>query len=386
MEGVLEKVAKIMDTLPPKGTKVLVGMSGGVDSSMTAWLLKERGCEVIGVTMSLWDNSFNLPKTEFKACFGPGEEEEIESARSFAEKIRIPFHVVNLSKEYKSYVLDYFREEYLRGRTPNPCARCNLTIKFGFLLEYSKKLGISFDNFATGHYARTILNPATKRYELLRGIDKDKDQSYFLVMLTQSHLSKVVFPLGYITKRETKVMAEHLGFSELLAQKESQDFVEGNKYEVLFSPEEVKEGEIVDETGRVLGKHRGIIHYTIGQRRGLGIGGAGEPYYVIKLDPANNRVIVGKKPFLLKSTMVVHNCNWISYKNEEVPFPLENVGCKIRIKHEIAKCKIEKLDVSGTTVKVAFEEPQSAITPGQIAGFYSGDVVLGGGIIEKVLD
>lgn len=385
MGGILEKISQIMDTLPPKGTRVLVGMSGGIDSSITAWLLKERGCEVTGVTMSLWDNSISIPKAEFKACFGPGEEEEIEFARSFAEKIHIPFYVVKLAEEYKRYVLDYFRKEYLQGRTPNPCARCNLTIKFGFLLEHSRKLGIYFDKFATGHYARVVFNPDKNKYELWRGVDREKDQSYFLVMLTQSQISKVVFPLGHLTKQDTRMLAQHLGFSELLTQKESQDFIEGNNYELLFSAEELREGDIVDESGKVLGKHKGIIYYTIGQRRGLGIGGAGEPYYVIGLDPINNRVIVGKKPDLLKSIMTVHSCNWTSFETSEIPPLLENVGCKIRIKHEIAKCKIEKIDAEGSRVKVTFEEPQSAITPGQIAGFYSGDVVLGGGIIERTL-
>ncbi len=386
MLNISEKIAELFKYLPPKGTRVLIGMSGGIDSSISAWLLKEKGCEVIGVTMSLWDDSLNLPQTSFKACFGPGEKEEIETARNFANKIGIPFYEISLAEEYKKYVLEYFRKEYLSGRTPNPCARCNQKIKFGFLLDQATKIGISFDIFATGHYARVILNPETKRYQLWQGIDKEKDQSYFLVFLNQEQLSKVVFPLGFITKKETRTLAEHLGFSELLTQAESQDFIEGNNYEVLFNQNEVKEGEIVDEDGNILGKHRGIIHYTIGQRRGLGIGGAGEPYYVVRIEPKTNRIVVGRKPELMKRTMTVVDCNWISLSENEVPPILDNVGCKIRIKHEIAKCKIEKLTSDAKQVKVTFDEPQSAITPGQVAGFYDGEKVIGGGIIERVLE
>lgn len=381
-----EKIAKLFGYFPSKGSKVLVGMSGGIDSSISAWLLKQRGCEVIGVTMLLWDNSFNLPETGFKACFGPGERGEVELAKNFAKKIGISFYEIPLSEEYKRHVLDYFRKEYLSGRTPNPCVRCNQVIKFGFLLERAAKIGISYDFFATGHYARVVYDSETKRYQLWRGIDREKDQSYFLVMLNQEQLRKVVFPLGYISKNETRMIAERLGFSELLAQAESQDFIEGNNYEVLFSQDEIKEGEIVDEDGEVLGRHRGIIHYTIGQRRGLGIGGAGEPYYVVRIEPETNRVVVGRRPELMKRSMTVVNCNWIFLAGNEVPSLMEGVGCKIRIKHEIANCKIEKLTSDGEKVKVTFNEAQSAITPGQIAGFYSGEMVLGGGIIDEVLE
>jgi len=372
----------IFDLLPPPKTKVAVGMSGGVDSSMAVGLLKERGCEVIGLTMSLWDNQFPLQDTGVKGCFGPGEEQEIEMAHSVAKRFNIPFYVIRLAEEYNHEVLEYFRHEYLSGRTPNPCVRCNRTIKFGFLIERAQKTGIPFDYFATGHYARIRFDPVLNRYLLLRGIDTEKDQSYFLAMLQQEQLQKTVFPLGNLTKSQVRNLSRYIGFPELAEQNESQDFLENNKYDVLFQKEEIKEGDIVDERGNVLGKHQGIIHYTIGQRKGLGIGGAGEPYYVIGLDPVKNRVIVGRKMALLKQSMKVISCNWVSIPG--APNSSMKILCKIRLRHEPTPAKLEKFDDSGNIVRVIFDEPQSAITPGQIAVFYDGDIVLGAGTIDSV--
>lgn len=372
----------IFDLLPPPGTRVAVGMSGGVDSSMAVWLLKQRGCEVVGLTMSLWDNRFPLQETGVKGCFGPGEEEEIRTAQSVAQRLDIPFHVIRLAEEYNEAVLEYFRQEYLAGRTPNPCVRCNRTIKFGFLIERAEKAGIPFDYFATGHYARVRFDPIQNRYLLLRGIDSEKDQSYFLAMLKQEQLKKIVFPLGNLNKSQIRELARNVGFPELAEQSESQDFLENNKYDVLFRKEEIKEGEIIDESGKVLGKHHGIIHYTIGQRKGLGIGGAGEPYYVIGLDAVNNRVIVGRKPSLLKQSMIVKDCNWVSIPS--APDTLLPILCKIRLRHEPAKARLEKTEGTGNIVRVTFDDPQSAITPGQTAVFYDDDVVLGAGTIDSI--
>ncbi len=373
---------KILDLLPPAGTRVAVGMSGGIDSSMAVYLLKQRGCDVIGLTMSLWDNRFPLEDTGIKACFGPGEGKEIQLAQSIAQKLDIPFYVIRLADEYHNAILEYFRKEYLSGRTPNPCVRCNRIIKFGFLIERAEKSGIPFDYFATGHYARIQFDSTRNRYLLLRGVDPEKDQSYFLAMLQQEQLRRIVFPLGNLTKSQVRTIACEAGFPELAEQSESQDFLENNQYDVLFKKEEVKEGDIVDEQGKVLGKHLGIIHYTIGQRKGLGIGGAGEPYYVIGLDPINNRVIVGRKPALLKNKMKVIDCNWVS-----IPKPPDsplNVQCKIRLRHQPAEAQLEKVDKSGNTIQITFYEPQSAITPGQIAVFYDGDIVIGAGTIDSV--
>lgn len=377
----MEFEKQVLDLLPPPGTKVAVGMSGGVDSSMAVWLLKQRGCEVIGLTMSLWNNQFPLQDTGVKGCFGPGEEQEIEMAKSVAKRLEIPFHVIPLADEYNEAVLEYFRQEYLAGRTPNPCVRCNRTIKFGFLIERAEKAGIPFDYFATGHYARVHFDPMQNRYLLLRGIDLEKDQSYFLAMLQQEQLKKIVFPLGNLTKSQIRHLARSAGFPQLAEQSESQDFLESNKYDVLFREEEVKGGDIVDENGHILGKHHGIIHYTIGQRKGLGIGGAGEPYYVIGLDPINNRVIVGRKPALLKQAMKVIDCNWVSIP--DAPDMPMKIHCKIRLRHEPASAQLEKADEHGKMVRVTFDEPQSAITPGQTAVFYDNDIVLGAGTIDS---
>lgn len=377
-------IRNIIEQLPSSGTRVAVGMSGGVDSSMAVWLLKERGCEVIGLTMSLWDNRFPLEDIGVKGCFGPGEKQEIEMARSVAQRLNIPFHVLRLADEYNEAVLEYFRREYLNGRTPNPCVRCNRTIKFGFLIEHAEKVGISFDYFATGHYARVRLDPVSNRYLLLKGIDPEKDQSYFLALLRQEQLKRVVFPLGNLTKRQIRVLAREVGFPELAEQSESQDFLESNRYDVLFRKEESKEGDIVDEQGNVLGKHAGIIHYTIGQRKGLGIGGAGEPYYVVGIDAKNNRVIVGRRSSLFKRVMIVRECNWVSIP--KAPSNPMRIQCKIRLRHEPAYAQLESMDTSGDMVRVIFDEPQSAITPGQIAVFYDGEVVVGGGTIDATED
>ncbi len=374
----------LLDTLPPAGTHIAVGMSGGIDSSMAAWLLKQRGCQVIGLTMSIWDRRFPMEDTGIKGCFGPGEEQEIEMAQSIAQRLEIPFHVIPLADEYHKAVVEYFRKEYLSGRTPNPCVRCNRMIKFGFLIERAEKIGIPFDYFATGHYARVQFDPIRARYLLSRGIDLEKDQSYFLSMLRQEQLKKIVFPLGNLTKSQIRILAHEIGFPELVEREESQDFLEGSKYDILFGKEELKEGNIVDEQGNILGKHHGIIHYTIGQRKGLGIGGAGEPYYVIGLDPIHNRVIVGHKPCLLKSSMKVIECNWVSIP--EAPETPMKISCKIRLRHEPASAQIEEANASGDTIHITFDEPQSAITPGQTAVFYDGDWVLGAGIIDSVED
>lgn len=372
----------VLNTLPPAGTHIAVGMSGGIDSSVAAWLLKQRGCQVVGLTMSTWDGRFPPEETGIEGCFGPNEEHKIEMAQSVAERLGIPFHVIPLAEEYHNTVLEYFRKEYLWGRTPNPCVRCNRMVKFGFLIERAEEIGVSFEYFATGHYARVQFDHTRSRFILSRGVDREKDQSYFLSMLRQEQLRKIVFPLGILTKSQVRILAKEAGFPELVEQNESQDFLEGSKYDILFNDNELKDGNIVDEQGNILGKHHGIIHYTIGQRKGLGIGGAEEPYYVIGLDPIQNCVIVGHKPCLLKSSMKVVECNWVSIpKAPETP---TKVYCKIRLRHEPALALIEKVNQSGDKVHITFDEPQSAITPGQTAAFYDGDLVLGAGIIDSV--
>ncbi|MCD6407449.1 tRNA 2-thiouridine(34) synthase MnmA, partial [bacterium] len=253
--------------------KVLVGLSGGVDSSVAALLLKEKGYEVEGVFMKIWDGEET--GCGKPACYGP-EEKDMEDVKKVAEILKIPLHIIDLRKEYKEIVLDYFKKEYLEGKTPNPCIICNRFLKFEILLEKSYSSGIEFEFFATGHYAIVEYDKNRKRYILKKGVDRNKDQSYFLYLLTQKQLSRVIFPLGKHTKEEVREIARKYNFP-VSEKEESQDFISGDRF-FLFE-NGTKEGEIVDKDGNVLGKHKGIIYYTIGQRRGLGIA-KGKPLYV----------------------------------------------------------------------------------------------------------
>ncbi|MFC1482984.1 tRNA 2-thiouridine(34) synthase MnmA [Candidatus Margulisiibacteriota bacterium] len=353
--------------------KVLVGLSGGVDSAISAYLLQKEGYDVTGVIMAIWDGDKRITEDSYHSCYGPGEEKDIEDARIVSEKLDIPFHVVDLKDEYKRSVLDYFEKEYLAGRTPNPCIKCNNYMKFGALLNGAKKLGIDFDYFATGHYARVLFNNTTRRYELLRGKDLLKDQSYFIYTLRQDQLKQTILPLGTYLKKDVRVLAEKLGF-ENADRDESQNFIAGD-YAVLLKGTE-KKGDIVDDTGRVLGIHDGIQFFTVGQRRGLGISSR-EPLYVTKIDAQNNAVVVGTKPKLLGEQLMAENCNWISIETLEKSIELT---AKIRYQSKDAACEVRPLDKGN--VEVQFVEPQNAITPGQSVVFYDGEIVIGGGIIS----
>jgi len=258
-----------------KRQRVAVGLSGGVDSAVAAWRLKRAGWEVIGLTMSIWDGAVPIPDLGISGCFGPGEARDLEAAREVAARVGIEHQVVALAEEYRRTVLDYFREEYLAGRTPNPCVRCNQRMKFGFLLEQARAQGVAFDKFATGHYARTNYDDTRGRWQLLRGRDAGKDQSYFLARLAQDQLAGLIFPLGDLQKDEVKAIARELGWADLAERAESQDFIECEDYSVLFRNGDARPGDFTTKDGRVLGRHRGIIHYTIGQRKGLELGGGG---------------------------------------------------------------------------------------------------------------
>jgi tRNA-specific 2-thiouridylase len=271
-----------------KKIKVAVGLSGGVDSSVAAALLRKQDYDVYGITMEIYDGSAHFDGSAKHACYGPGEKEDIESAAAICEKLKIPFQIIDLRQEYKNHVIDYFRNEYLEGKTPNPCVVCNQKLKFGFLLEKARQAGCNFDYFATGHYARIV--KSGNRFLLKRATDRLKDQTYFLYGLTPQQLARSLFPVGDHTKQQVREMARSLGL-ETADREESQDFIDGGDYSILFSQDEIKAGEIVDEKGQVLGEHRGIIHYTIGQRRGLGIA-SHQPLYVSRIDAANNRIIV----------------------------------------------------------------------------------------------
>lgn len=360
-----------------KGT-VLIGLSGGVDSSIAAWLLKEEGWDVVGATMSIYDGSIPIPESERSGCFGPREALNIEAARKAAERIGIPHLRLNLAEAYRKNVIDYFRSEYLSGRTPNPCIHCNRTMKFGLLREEARRQGVSFDRFATGHYARVSFNPASQRYEIARGIDSTKDQSYFISHLSQEQLSDLILPLGGYRKVETQAIARKLGWTELLERSESQDFIACDDYSPLFRDKECPPGNFVNLEGKVLGRHRGIIHYTIGQRKGIGIGG-GIPFYVIKIDPQTHTVTLGGKEDLYARELTADQLNWVSMPQApEAPLRVE---AQIRQRHQAAPAELVRLESDPSKVRVRFDSPQISVTPGQIVVFYDGPTVLGAGTI-----
>ena len=351
-------------------------MSGGVDSSVAAYLLQKQGYDVIGLTMQIWDGEIKLPDTGRAGCYGPGETRDLESARAAAARLGIPHIAVPLTDQFKRYVLDYFRAEYRAGRTPNPCMICNQRLKFGFLLDRAREQGIAFDLFATGHYARVVRDDATGRCSLLRGVDRKKDQSYFLSRLTQEQLRQVLFPIGELTKPEVIRLAREAGFNDIAAREESQDFVECDDYSALFQPADNRPGPIVDSSGRLLGQHDGIIHYTVGQRGGLKLGGQKQPLYVIRLEASANRVVVGPANDLLRAEFEVADCNWLVAEPPSVPM---EVAVRIRYNHHGCQAVVEP--VSAGRVRVRLNEPQRAVAPGQAAVFYRDDLVLGSGWI-----
>ncbi len=355
------------------GKTVLVGISGGVDSSMSAYLLKSQGYDVITATMQIYDGKTKGLSENLSGCYGPSEAQDIEEAAAISKKIGVPHYVIPLAEDYRREVLDYFTREYKNGRTPNPCVRCNQYLKFGLIREKAKQMGLNFDYFATGHYCRVSFENG--RYKLLRALDATKDQSYFLARLKPEQLKGVIFPLGELTKVEVKKLAEELGFKELAEKKESQDFIAADSYDVLFDESDAVTGSIVTAAGKVIGEHRGLIHYTVGQRRGVGLGGSSEPLYVTKLDTEHNCLVVGPKDELYSDAFEASDINWFDDLSAE---PL-SVEVKIRQKSKAVPAKVV---VKGERLLVTFETPQLAVTPGQVAVFYSGDEVLGSGIIE----
>lgn len=353
--------------------RVVVAMSGGVDSSVCAYLLKESGYEVIGATIKTWTND-ECRDEKSKGCCSL---RDIDDARSVARKLDIPYYVLDLSADFKTAVIDNFVDEYFAGRTPNPCIECNRHIKFGVLLDKAKELEADF--IATGHYARKGYDEVEGRYFIREGLDLSKDQSYVLFGLNQEQLSRVLLPVGEMKKSEVRAIAEKLGL-RVFDKPDSQEicFVKSSYGEFVknYSPERLPgQGSFVDKEGRVLGYHDGNHLFTVGQRKRIQITNE-KPYFVLSIDPVKNEVMIGDEAELLENKMTVRRINWLLKPR------LGRIEAKIRSRHEKASAEI--VEVLGDSASVRFLSAQKAISPGQAAVFYDGDRVIGGGWIDRV--
>jgi len=350
--------------------KVMVGMSGGVDSSVAAALLKEQGCEVVGVTMQIWQDD---KKDAAGSCCSLSA---VDDARRVANKLDIPYYVLNFKEIFDQKVIEYFTSEYLRGKTPNPCIACNRYIKFDEFLRKARSMGM--DYVATGHYATVVMENG--RYLLKRSASLAKDQTYPLYNLTQDQLAHTLFPLAPFEKTQVREMAKKLGLG-VATKPDSQDicFVTDHNYAGFIEEKtgvKTKLGNFVDQQGQILGQHRGLFHYTIGQRKGLGIA-TGKPMFVTKIDTDTNEVVLGEEQDILSDTLIAADLNWIAF--DELTKPLQ-VTAKIRYGFREAPAIVKQL--GDGQVEVVFDQPQRAITSGQSVVFYQGDTVVGGGIIQ----
>ena len=358
------------------GGLVAAAMSGGVDSSVAAALLREEGIDVVGVTLNL----FALPKAvctseELRSCCGAGARRD---AGAVAAVLGIPYYVADFRRTFERTVIGDFVAEYRLGRTPNPCLRCNRFVKFGPLLRRAARLGA--DRVATGHYARLETDRVSGRRLLKKGLDPDKDQSYFLYPLSQDELLRTLFPVGHLRKADVRKLAERFGLP-VAHKPESQEicFVPDDDYVRFLRgriPEAFIPGPIVDRAGRTIGRHTGILNFTIGQRKGMGIA-APRPLYVIAVEPATNTIIAGPNEALFRTRLRVLDVNWIAVPGLSGPL---RAAVKVRYRHAEAAAMLYPEEGGGVIVE--FEKPQRAVTPGQAAVFYDGDIVLGGGTIE----
>lgn len=352
--------------------KIIVGLSGGVDSSVAALILKNEGHTVIGVTMKIWRPGKYAGGAR-DACFGPDEEKDVAAAKAFCEHIGIPYHAFDCSESYESLIIDNFRSEYLEGRTPNPCVRCNAMLKFGLLPRLASEASIAYDAYATGHYAR--IDTANGRHQLLRAVDTLKDQSYFLYRLSQEQLARHRFPLGNLTKPEVRKFAlEHnLAAAE---QRDSQDFYSGDQAELIGEPDRL--GNIIDNSGRILGTHTGFWKFTIGQRKGIGIAHP-LPLYVVELNACRNEVVVSTAEHTIARTLIADTCNWVS-----IPPPEKPIDVQIKVRSAGSPIPgITVLPLGDGRFEAHLLKGISGVAPGQSAVFYQGDTVLGGGIIRS---
>lgn len=357
--------------------KAVVAMSGGVDSSVAAYLARESGLDVIGITMQVWPTVDEGPSLPRRCC----SLEAVGDARRAAWQLGIPHYVLNFRKSFEEMVVDPFVKGYMMGRTPNPCVACNKYIKFDLLLTRTAELGAKW--LVTGHYARVLCSPTSRTHLLLKAADPSKDQSYVLYMLSQENLCRILLPLGGLRKSDVRAMARRLGLA-VASKAESQDicFIPDGDYRRYITeraPANVSKGPVLDTQGRVLGEHSGLHNFTIGQRRGLGIA-SGRPLYVVAIDNARNAVIVGDKEDLAVKEFITIDNNFIAA--DDLAAPLE-VQVKVRYRSPLVEAIISPL--SKREVLVRLRGTQMGVAPGQAAVFYAGDVVVGGGTIDRVL-